>query len=114
MRSLASDRRNDLVIGADGRLSIVTGAAAVEVVARSHMQTRRGEMIHAVQQGIPFDPVAWAGTPNLAQFEAASRRRLLEVAGVREVVSFSARMDGDVLTYSATLRTDFGEVALNG
>ena len=114
MKSLASNQRNDLVIGADGRLSVVTGTAAVEVVARSHMQTRRGEMIHAVQQGIPFDPVAWAGTPNLAQFEAASRRRLMEVAGVREVMSFSARMDGDVLTYSATLRTDSGEVALNG
>ena len=78
------------------------------------MQTRRGEMIHAIQQGIPFDPVAWAGTPNLPQFEASARRRLLEVAGVREVVAFSARMGGDVLTYSATLRTDFGEVALNG
>lgn len=114
MRSLASDRRNDLVIGADGRLSIVNGAAAVEVVARSHMQARRGEMIHATQDGIPFDLVAFGASPNLAQFEAFARRRLSTITGVREVVSFEARLDGDALTYSATLRTDYGETTING
>ena len=114
MRSLASSQTNDLVFAPDGRLSVVDGLPAVEVVARAHMQTRRGEMVHAIQQGMPFDLVAWAGRPNLPQFEASARRRLLEVSGVREVVAFNARMDGDVLTYSATLRTDFGEVALNG
>ena len=114
MKSLASNQRNDLVIGADGRLSIVTGAAAVEVVARSHMQTRRGEMIHAMQQGIPFDLVAFGASPNLAQFEAYARIRLGSITGVREVVSFDARLDGDVLTYTATLRTDYGETTING
>ena len=114
MKSLASNRRNDLVIGADGRLSVVTGAAAIEVVARSHMQTRRGEMIHAVQDGIPFDLVAFGASPNLSQFEAFARRSLSAITGVREVVSFEARLDGDTLTYSATLRTDYGETTING
>ena len=114
MKSLASNRRNDLVISADGRLSVVTGTAAVEVVARSHMQTRRGEMIHAAQDGIPFDLVAFGASPNLAQFEAYARRRLSAITGVREVVSFDARLDGDVLTYTATLRTDYGETTING
>lgn len=114
MRSLASDRRNDLVIGADGRLSIVTGAAAIEAVARSHMQTRRGEMIHAARDGIPFDIVAFGASPNPAQFEAFARRHLSTITGVREVVSFEARLGGDALTYSATLRTDYGETTING
>ena len=114
MRSLASTQKNDLLINPDGRLSVVSGVPAVEVVARSHMQTRRGEMIHAIQDGIPFDPVAWAGTPNIPQFEAAARQRLRAIPGVREIVSFDARMDGDALHYTTTLLTDFGEVAISG
>lgn len=113
MRSFASSRSNDLVIGADGNLSIVDNALAVEVVTRSHMQTRRGEMIYAIQQGIPFDPVVFSGTPNLAQFEAASRARIMEVTGVREIRSFSATMVGDTLSYVAVIVTEFGEVTIN-
>lgn len=114
MKSLASNQKNDLVIGADGRLSIVTGAAAVEVVARSHMQTRRGEMIHAMQQGIPFDLVVFGASPNIAQFEAYARRRLMSITGVIEVVQFEATLVGDELTYTATLLTEYGETTVNG
>lgn len=114
MRSLQASTTNDLVVGADGRLSVVDSLAAVETVARTHMQTRRGEMIHAMQQGIPFDPIVWSGIPNLAQFEAASRARLLSIPGVREVTQFDATLRGDTLEYGATLLTDFGEVTIDG
>lgn len=114
MRSLASSSSNDLVLGSNGRISAVTDIDAIEVVARSYMQARRGEMIHAMQQGIPFDLVAFGASPNLAQFEAYARIRLGSITGVREVVSFDAKLDGDVLTYTATLRTDYGETNING
>ena len=113
MRSFASTASNDLQLGADGNLAIVTGAPAVEVVARHHMQTRRAEMIHEMQSGIPFDITAWVGAPNLAQFEAAARIRLRQVPGVIEVVEFEASQQGDALTYRATLRTEFGEVSVS-
>ena len=111
MRSLASTQKNDLVINPDGRLSVVSGVPAVEVVARSHMQTRRGGNDHAIQDGIPFDPVAWAGTPNIPQFEAAARQAIAchSPVCVKSCLLMRA-MDGDTLHYTTTLLTDFGEV----
>lgn len=113
MRTFETNQLNDFVVAENGLLSIVDGNPAVSAVARSHMQTRRGEMIYAIDEGIPFDPVAWSGSPNLAQFEAAARARLMAMPEVLEVVAFSAAMDGDNLIYSATLRTDAGEVTVN-
>lgn len=114
MRTFEANQVNDFVINESGMLSIVGGNAAVAAVARSHMQTRRGEMMYSIDEGIPFLPIAWSGTANLAQFEAAARARLMSIPEVLEVVSFSATMAGDTLIYTATLRTDAGEVSVNG
>lgn len=114
MRTLLSDSNNDIALAPSGNVHAVTGSAAVEQVAKHHMLTRRDEMIHAMEQGIPFDLIVWGASPNIAQFEAAGRARLLQVPGVIEVVEFTAQQVGDTLDYVATIRTEFGEVSLGG
>ena len=114
MTTLLSNSRNDLALNEAGRIEVIGGIGAIAQSAKAYMQARLGEMFYNADQGIPFADIVWAGSPNLAQFEAAGRARLLQVPGVVEVLSFEARQNGDVLGYTATIRTGSGETVING
>ena len=114
MKTFLSDKNNDLLLNAGGNLELIAGTEAIATTARQAMQTRRGEMIHDTQGGIPFDDAVWQGAPNIAAFEAASRRRLLNVPGVVSITEFTAELIEDTLQYTATLKTNAGEVTVNG
>lgn len=114
MTTLLSNSRNDLALADDGRIRVIGGIEAIAQSARAYMQARLGEMFYNADQGIPFADIVWGGSPNIAQFEAAGRARLLQVPGIVEVVSFEARQVGDVLGYTAVIRTGSGETVING
>lgn len=113
MRTFLSNQKNDLILNGIGNLEIVEGINAVSQTSRQYMQTRRGEMIHDILSGIPFDLLVWNGAPNIPQFEAAARVRLRQVPGVISVQSFEVKMIGDTLDYVTTLNTQSGEVTFN-
>lgn len=104
----------DLEIGADGNLLIVTGLQAVLYDAERAARTVRGELVFAVDEGIPYFQVVWVGTPNVVQFEAALRARLRKVPDVSDVLALSTRQDRDTLAYEATIRTPYGTGVIDG
>lgn len=112
--SLAVDANNDLFIGTGGALAVVSGLASTLQACEHAARTLQGEMIYAVDQGIPYFAVAWNGSPNRVQFEAFLRRALLAVAGVSEVTALSSRAEGGTLSYSATIQTIYGVGAISG
>lgn len=114
MRTLQVDSNNDFVIGDTGQIALVGGVSAVAQSARQFMQARREEMIYKIDEGMPFDLVAWAADPNEAAFEVAARQRLLQIEGVLEVTFFEINRVLDVLKYTATLLTNNGELVVNG
>ncbi|AZD85017.1 hypothetical protein C4K14_2183 [Pseudomonas chlororaphis subsp. aureofaciens] len=114
MKTFQADGSNDLVLAGNGQLSIISDLEAFTQSAKEYMQAVLGEMIHNADQGLPLEAVVWGGTPNVAQFEAAGRVRLMQVPNAQEVVSFTARLLGDVMSYTAIIRTPWGEVPLSG
>lgn len=114
MHTFDSTTRNDFSLNGGRSLSLITGINAVAQTARQHMQARRGEMFLATGRGMPFDPLAWAGEPNVAQFEAAGIATLLQVPGVVAVLSFTARLVENDIDYVAVIQTIYGEVSLIG
>jgi hypothetical protein len=114
MKTFLATDRNDLLLNSAGNLQVFNSIEAIAQTARQYMQARRGEMFLAVPDGLPFDPVAWSGEPNIAQFEAAGRARLLQVPDVVEVLAFDAQLINNELSYIATIRTTAGEVAISG
>ena len=114
MRTIGTDSSNDLNLLPTGTLEVLQGIDAVSQTARQYASTLLGEMIHAVDQGVPFFGVAFGTQPNLSQFEAVMRRRLLECPGVLQVPELSARQAGDTLGYTATIVTEFGAGVING
>jgi hypothetical protein len=112
-RTFATDSNNDLVLDRAGALTILVDIEAVAADCRTAIQAQLGEMMFAVDQGMPMFATAW-NDYNPAQFEAAARVIMLGVPGVLSVDAFAVERVGESLRYTATIRTAYGEAALNG
>lgn len=113
-RSLSIDSNGDIYIGADGSLAVATGLAAVMQACAEAARTQLGEMLFAVDQGLPNFQAVWNGAPNVSQFEAYLRSNLLGVPDVISVDSVEIDASGGSLNYVATIKTIYGTGAING
>lgn len=107
-RTLAVTSNNDIYIGADGSLAVATARDAVLQACQQAAQTQLGEMILAVDQGLPNFEAVWNGAPNVGQWEAYLRRNLVAVPDVVGVESVTIDATGGSLTYTATIATIYG------
>lgn len=114
IRMFASDSRNDLYLDSSGNIAIITGLQAVTQACEHAMQTILREMVLQYQDGLPDFEVVWNGSPNVVQFEAAARATLLRVPEVQAVTEFEATAAGNVLRYTATIKTQYGLGSING
>lgn len=114
MRTLNVNADNDLVLNELGYLSFASDIDAVLLTARQYASALLGEMIHNADHGVPYFGVAFGSSPNIAQFEAGLRRRLLQCPGVIRIDELTAQQVGDTLGYTATITTEFGQGTVNG
>jgi len=108
------DSDNDMFVGPDGNIAIISGIDAVKQACEHVMKTMLTEMVLAYNQGLPNFQTVWVGAPNIQQFEAASRSSLSAVPNVIQVVEFDTIVLNNVLAYTATIQTSFGDVVING
>lgn len=113
MRTIAVDENNDFFLDHTGSIPVLTGKEAASQTSKHFAATVKGEMIHAVQKGVPFDLVL-DKFPNLAQYEASLRRRILEVPTVVSITHLNIEYLGERVVYTATIRTEQGEVTIDG
>lgn len=114
MRTLSVDPDNDIFVGPSGALSVSTALEAVLQACAHAAKAQLGEMMFAVDEGLPNFAVVWNGAPNLNQFDAYLRRTLSQVEGVTSVEDVEVEAAAGVVTYRATIRTIYGLGALNG
>lgn len=106
---------NDIYIGLDTNLVILQGIPAISQACEHAAKARLGEMVLAVDNGIPYFETVWNGVPNLQQFQIALRKAFLQIADVSEIVSLTTGQVGNTLNYNAVIRTTTGnEVTING
>lgn len=109
VQTLATDSvTNDIFIGTDGKLSILSGQPAVQGACGTKAKSQLKEMIYAQNAGMPNFEVVWVGVPNLAAFEAAYRQNIAPVAGVVAVQSFAVADVNNELSYAAVIENEFG------
>ncbi len=112
--TISTDSNNDLYIGSNGSLSISSGINAVLLACEHAAKTQLGELMYAVDQGIPNFTEVWGGSPNILQFDAYLRRALVAVDGVESVTDLQIYTSDNKLTYQATIQTIYGTGAING
>ena len=113
MKTIGINANNDIYRAGDNNLGTVTDEEAVEQMCWQAVSAVRGEMIYAADRGVPYFDIVFNNT-NLVQFEAIAREEIELVPGVIEVKEFDVSLNGEVVEYTATIRTEYGDIALNG
>lgn len=108
MKTFASDKNNDLFIGTDGRLGVKTDLSAVMQAAQQAAQAQLGEMIYAVDEGVPNFQTIWESSANVAQFEAFLRRAIMAVEGVSKIEALTTNVRESAIFYSVDILTIYG------
>lgn len=112
--TFATDSNNDLYLGNDGNLVVLHDLPAVEAACATATKMQLGEAVLATGLGIPNFQTVWVGSPNLALFSSYLRNTIDSVLGVDEVVSLELSTANNVLSYVATIATQFGSAQING
>ena len=107
-RTFGVDGNNDLLIGSDDRLTVVSGLEAVLQNCEHAAKTLLDEMVLDQGEGLPYFEAVWIGAPNLPVWEAAWRARILNVEGVLSIDALELTRANNALTYRATIATAFG------
>lgn len=97
----------------DGSLSVISGEQAAGQTAEEFVRTLRGELIFRADRGIRWDVILGPGV-NASLAESYIRTRLLEVPGVVAVPALEVTISNNLLVYTASIETIYGEAALNG
>lgn len=113
-RVLAVDSNNDIYISATGSLATATALTATMQAVQQAVQAQLGEMMYAVDQGVPSFQTVWNGAPNRSQFEAYLRRTILAVPNVTGIESLTISRANNKLSYVAIIQTIYGPGVLNG
>ncbi|AVL75500.1 MULTISPECIES: hypothetical protein [Enterobacterales] len=114
MKTFNVNSNNDIHLGNNGNLSIVSGERASKNRCEHYVKALRGEMLHKLDMGIPYWKTTFGRQADIPLFEAAFRDRLRELDDVISVVSFSALIADNSLNYTAVIQTIYGEITLNG
>lgn len=113
-QTFGTNANNDLYIGGDGNLVVLSGLQAVLAACATASKAQLGEMVLSIDQGIPNFEAVWVGSPNYALFASYLRATLLGVEGVTDVQSLTLNASKGVLKYTATIVTEYGTEAING
>jgi hypothetical protein len=111
--SIRIGEKREIVLDSYGNIAFVSELSAVGQNAITALSAQSGEMIHAMDDGMPTLSAVWEKY-SPARFEAAARRVLMNVDGVLEVINFWQRKADDTLNYSAVIRTAFGDTQISG
>lgn len=108
MRTISVNSMNDLEVSTNN-LRLKSGILEVMQSCEQAVKTQLGEVIYNTQTGVPNFQTIWQSGANIAQFEAFVKQMILNVDGVLSITKFSASIRDNLVVYSATIKTIYGE-----
>lgn len=112
--TLGTNSNNDLYLGPDGNLVVLTGIDAIAAACSTATKSQLGEMVLQTGLGVPNFQTVWVGTPDYAIWQSYVRNILLNVEAVTQVNSLTLSAQSNVLSYTANITTIYGNVVING
>lgn len=113
IRTFGTNEQNDIYIGSDGNLAVLTGINAVAGACETATKAQLGEMIYATTQGMPaLQVILGVGVPNYPIYETALRNTILGVQDVSGIEGIQLQPTGNELDYTVTINTIYGPVQL--
>lgn len=109
--SIALNATNDIFVGPDGNLAMVSDIDAVEQDCLTAMKSQLGEMQYNLPLGLPYFDDIWQ-SQNFVKWEGAARAMLANINGVVSVRSFDITINADNFNYKATIETVYSQTLL--
>jgi len=114
--TIAENANRDMFLGDDGNIAFLTDVQGAPIataqLTKSRVESQRGEMMYAKDQGMPTRATAWDRF-NPKQFEAAARSIINGTPNVTGVPSFTIQKQGNDLDYVAQVDTIYGPTTVN-
>lgn len=109
-----SAANNDLYLGPDNNLVLLTGLSAVVQAVTNACLVQLGECVLEQDEGLPNFQTVWVGTPDYAFWQSYLQDTILAVDGVTAVNSISINPQNNTLNYTANISTEYGVTNVSG
>lgn len=114
VRSLGLNDKNDIYLGSDGNIVLLSGIEATASACGTISRSQLAEMVLTITQGLPNFKALWIGVPNLRIWQSYLLVALQNVKGVKKVNNLTLTQENNVLSYTATIETDLGSTTISG
>lgn len=108
MRTISVNSNNDLEVTTNN-LDLKSGVFEIMQSCEQAVKAQLGEIIYSTKRGVPNFQTIWQSGANIAQFESYVKEMILGVEGVTSITKFSASIRDNLVVYSATIKTIYGE-----
>jgi hypothetical protein len=110
----AVNENNDIYATPGGILATAEGLDGLVFSVGHATKAKKGEMLYAVDKGVDYDNTVFTGSVDLVKLEASLRNAINAVPEVNGTNLFEVSVDGDVVSYVATVDTIYGEEEISG
>lgn len=114
MKTIATNDSNDIFLGQDGNIAVLSDLQACVQSCEHASQTLLNELPYAQSRGIAFFDNGLSASPKLGLYEVQLRRILLTVPNVQKVLYVGFKLDNTDLSYEAQIQTSFGVETVRG
>jgi len=112
MRTLKVDDNNDLFVGQNGSMVLLTGIDAVMQDCEHYSKSQKGEMYFQTQLGVNTFGTVFEQV-NLMEFKESLLENIERVPDVLSVPKLNVSKVGDTVEYTAQIQTPYGIETLN-
>lgn len=114
MKSILTNKDNDLYLTANNNLAIGEGLEAAANVSKNAVLVNLGECEYNTTVGVPYFDTIFNDFPLYDLFQAAVLRVLENLSFVDRTFNFNYTDNNGVFSYSVTEKTNLGDIELNG
>lgn len=114
MKSILTNKDNDLYLDASKNLAIGEGLEAAANVSKNAVLVNYGECEFNTTVGVPYFDTIFNDFPLIDLFQAAIIKVLEQLSFVQRTFNFEYKQDGNIFSYSVTEKTDLGDIQING
>lgn len=112
--TIAINKNNDIYLDGSNNLAMKEDINAIGDIFLNKARTNLGELQFNSNIGIPYFSLIFTSNPNLRIWQKLLEDTALSINGVEEITDFQKEINQNLLTYSITIKTQFGRTIING
>lgn len=114
MKTILTNKNNDIYINASGNIAFTDGLEAAANVCKNAVLVNYGECQYNTDNGVPYFDTIYNDFPLIDLFQAAIVRVLDNLSFVQRTSNFEYKQEQKTFLYTVKIQTDIGDITLNG